>query len=309
MNDSHLDDPGISARKSFVRRWPIAAFLALVFGIGWPTLTLPLLAGVPQDPFLLVLAFGALLAPALLVARIAGGPGATKRLLARTTMWRFGATRWAVIVLALPAFTIGFAAASGTLSSPDNGILLETGLYLFSTLIFGALILNVWEEAAWGGFVQTRLMARHGLLVGSLLTAPLFAAIHVPLLFAKGWTWAEVGAGLAVLCVAAPFYRYLLGLHLLDTSGSVLAIGLQHAAWNASGNIDGIDGEWQAIAAVALLTVLLALGRRHSRDPRRPQGLAAEKAAAAGWTDGSKKAGPPADPTVVLVPAIEGEGR
>ena len=29
------------------------------------------------------------------------------------------------------------------------------------------------EETAWSGFVKGRLMARHGLLVGSLLMAPL----------------------------------------------------------------------------------------------------------------------------------------
>jgi hypothetical protein len=28
----------------------------------------------------------------------------------------------------------------------------EVGSYLFATLIYGALILNVWEEKAWAGF-------------------------------------------------------------------------------------------------------------------------------------------------------------
>ncbi len=46
--------------------------------------------------------------------------------------------------------------------------------------------------------------------------------------------------------MAAPFYRYLLGMHLLDTGGSVLAIGVQHAAWNAASNIDGVNGGWQS---------------------------------------------------------------
>ena len=68
--------------------------------------------------------------------------------------------------------TVALAAASGTLGPPSGGILVEVGSYLFATLVFGALILNVWEELAWGGLAQTRLMARHGLLVGSLLTAP-----------------------------------------------------------------------------------------------------------------------------------------
>ncbi len=276
---------GLEHPESFARRRPLTTFLALVCGIGWPALTLPLIAGVPADPFLLVLVFFGLLTPALVVTRLTGGPGAVRRLLSRALLWRFGTVRWAVILLGVPVFTVAFAAASGTLDSPTHGVVAEAGLYLFSTLVFGALILNVWEETAWGGFAQTRLMARHGLLVGSLLTAPLFAAIHLPLLFASGWTWSDVAVGLAVLCVAAPFYRYLLGLLLLDTGGSILAIGVQHAAWNASGNIDGVDGEWQAIAAVALLTVLVAVVPRFSRTPTRPTGREAEKVAAASWAD------------------------
>ena len=272
-----------AARDSFARRRPMTTFLALAFGIGWPMLTLPLLAGVPADPFLLGLVFVGLLAPALVVTRLTGGPGAIKRLLSRATAWRFGAMRWAVILLGVPVLTVVLAAASGTLDRPTDGVFVEVGSYLFATLVFGALLLNVWEEMAWGGFAQTRLMARHGLLVGSLLTAPLFAAVHVPLLFASGWTWGDVAVGFAVLGVAAPFYRYLLGLHLLATGGSVLAIAVQHAAWNAAGNIDGVNGEWQSIVAVALLTVLVAMGRRRGSTAMRPIGREAEMAEAARW--------------------------
>lgn len=270
-------------RDTFARRRPMTTFLALVFGIGWPMLTVPLLAGVPSDPFLLGLVFIALLAPALVVTRLTGGPGAIKRLMSRLTKWRFGVLRWAVIVLGVPAFTLGFAAATGTLDRPADGVFAEVGAYLFATFVFGALIINIWEELAWGGFAQTQLMARHGLLVGSLLTAPLFAAIHVPLLFTSGWTWGEVAVGFAVLAVATPFYRYLLGLHLLATGGSILAIGVQHAAWNAAGNIDGVNGQWQSIAAVVLLTVLLAIGRRRGHMDGRSIGREAEMAAAREW--------------------------
>jgi membrane protease YdiL (CAAX protease family) len=293
MSASKVETPQAEQRGPFARQRPITAFLIVAFGIGWPALTLPLLAGIPADPFLLALVFLGLLAPAIVVSRIAGGPGAGKRLLLRATMWRFNAGRWALIVLAVPALTIAFAALSGTLSKPEGGVLAETASYLFATFIFGALIVNIWEETAWGGFAQTRLMAQHGLLVGSLLTAPLFAAIHIPLLFAAGWTWSEVGVNFAVLCIGAPFYRYLLGLHLLATGGSILAIGVQHAAWNAAGNIDGIDGDWQSVAAVVLLSVLLAIWQRRS-STRHPVGVEAEKAAAASWI----AQGPEGDPIV-----------
>jgi hypothetical protein len=36
---------------TFARRRPIAAFLVLALGAAWTVLTLPLLVGLPQDPF------------------------------------------------------------------------------------------------------------------------------------------------------------------------------------------------------------------------------------------------------------------
>ena len=103
--------------------------------------------------------------------------------------------------------------------------------------------MNLAEEAAWSGLVQTRFAARHGVLRGALLTAPLFVAMHLPLQFAPGWTWADVGVGVVVLAVVAPFFRYLMGDALEATGGSLLAIGVMHAAFNASGEL-GFPGGW-----------------------------------------------------------------
>jgi membrane protease YdiL (CAAX protease family) len=263
------------------RRRPLTTFLAMAFAIGGPALAVPGITGLPAEPFLLVFLFLALLAPALLVTRWADGPGAIPRLLGRTLKWRFGLGRWAVILLGMPALTLAFAAVSGTLQTPERGWLAEIGWYLFLTLVFGVLAANLWEETAWGGFVQSRLMARHGLLVGSLITAVPFAAIHVPLQVGEGWS--EFGQGVLVVVVTAPFYRYLLGMHLLDTGGSILAIAVQHAAWNASGNLEAAPGEWQPVAAALLLTLLMAVGRKVWPAEHAPRGRAEEKAAAARW--------------------------
>ena len=275
---------------------PITTFLLIAFAIGWPVLMVPAVTELPAEPFLLVLLFLALLAPTLLVTRWADGPGAIRRLLRRTLIWRFGLLRWAVVLLAMPVLTVVLAAISGDLATPERGWAWEIGLYFFGTLIFGALAANLWEETAWGGFVQTRLMARHGLLLGALLTAPLFAAIHVPLQIAQSDSWSDFGIGLAVLFLGTPFYRYLLGMHLLDTRGSILAIGVQHASWNASGSLDSVDGEWQVVVAAILLTVLVAVGRRLRPAADSPHGVEEEKAVAASWLDlrssGRTRSGP-----------------
>ncbi|MDF2146528.1 CPBP family intramembrane glutamic endopeptidase [Knoellia sp. p5-6-4] len=273
---------GTERPESLARRRPVATFLLLALGIGWPVLVVPAIGGLPFEPFLLVLVYVALLGSALLVTRWADGPGAARRLLRRTLAWRVGVGRWAVVVLAMPVLTLAVAAVSGTLQDSERSWLASTGFYLFDILVFGALLLNLWEETAWGGFVQSRLMAGHGLFLGSLLTAPAFAAIHVPLLFEPGWTWSQVAGGLALLFGLAPVYRYLLGMHLLDTGGSVLVIAVQHASWNTATRMDEVDGSWQAVVAVVVLTVALAVHRRVRRSGR-PTGVEAEEAAARTW--------------------------
>jgi membrane protease YdiL (CAAX protease family) len=265
------------------RRRPLATFLLIAFPIGWATLAGPaVLTALPGELFLVAFLLFGLLVPTLLVTRWADGPGAVRLLLSRAVQWRFGVGRWAVILFGVPVLTLAIAAVSGSLRTPEQGWLAEVGTYLLFTLIVGALLGNIWEETAWGGFVQTRLMARHGLVVGSLLTAPLFAAMHIPMQFYGDWTWSGVGVQLVILFAMAPVYRYLLGMQLLDTGGSVLAIGVLHASWNAAGKLGAVEGTWQVIAAVILLTALVALARMSPRSGS-VRGRDAERAEAAGW--------------------------
>ena len=271
-------------QEPFVRRHPLTAFLLLVFGVGGTGLALPVVIAIPADPFLLLLLV-ALTGAALVVTRLADGPGAPRKLLSRVLLWRFGVGRWAVILLGVPLLTVALAAVSGTLTTPSDGWAVEVGWYLFNTLIFGALAGNVWEELGWAGFAQSRLMARHGLLLGTLVTAVFFAGIHVPLYLQGEPTWSELALGLVVLLAVAPVYRYLLGMLLLDTGGSILAVGVQHASWNAAQKLGAVDGgawDWQVLAAVTLLTVAVAVGRR-LQAPSKPMGVEAQKEAARSW--------------------------
>ena len=62
--------------RSPARRRPVTVFLVLALGLGWAALTVPALTGAPMEPFLLFVNFVALLGSALLVTRLADGPGA-----------------------------------------------------------------------------------------------------------------------------------------------------------------------------------------------------------------------------------------
>ena len=65
----------------------------------------------------------------------------------------------------------------------------------------------------------------------------------------------------ALLLLALPFFRYLAGVLLLETNGSVLAVGVLHASFNASGAMDVAHGGWQFVPALVLLTLLVAAYR------------------------------------------------
>jgi len=83
--------------------------------------------------------------------------------------------------------------------------------------------------------------------------------LHTPLMSGSNAIHGIILVG--ALAIAAPFFRYLLGMHLLDTGGSLLAVGVQHAAFNGAGSLSGVDGGWQYIPAMIVLTLLVAAVR------------------------------------------------
>jgi membrane protease YdiL (CAAX protease family) len=261
MQTQTFDRTGTGVHPN-ARRRPVTTFLMIALGVGLPLLGFAAIAGLPQEPFLLVACYAGLAGGALLVTRWVDGPGAPGRLLRGLLRWRFGPGRWLVVLLGMPALTLAVAAATGTLRAPAKGWGFEVGAYLFLVFVFGGLILNLWEELGWMGFLQARLMSRHGLLVGSLLTAVPFAVLHIPRAFTAGWTWSSATIALLAMAGMAPVLRYLLGMLYLDTAGSLLAVGLAHASFNASTALGAVDGGWQYLPALALLTAGVALTRR-----------------------------------------------
>jgi len=256
--------------RRFVGAHPVGSFSAIAFTLGWPLLTIrtttdfaPALVGYAYT-------YIALLGSALIVTWAADGGPAVTRFLSRFLIWRLGAGRWALVVLALPTLTVAVAAASGTLNIAGHGWAYVAGGFLLQTFVFGALEVNLAEEGAWSGLVQTRLADRSGLLGGALRTAPLFVVMHVPLQFTDGWTWTSVAGGVVVLAVIAPFFRYVIGETHEATSGSLLAAGVLHASFNASGTL-GFAGGWQFLPAL----LLLALGLAVARGLRGRRGVAA----------------------------------
>lgn len=260
--------PARSPIRRRVAAHPVAAFSLSAFALGWPLLFLRATeSGVVATAAGYAFTYAALLGSALAVTWAGGGTPAIKQFLARYLIWRIGLARWALVVLALPTLTVAAAAMSGTLHVEGHTwTSVATGL-LLQTFVTGALEVNLAEEGGWSGLVQTRFASRHGLLGGALRTAPLFAAIHVPLQLINGWTWGSVAGGVVALCLIAPFFRYLIGETLEATGGSLLAVGVLHASFNASGGL-GFAGGWQFLPALLVLAIAVAVVRRVRRPSR-----------------------------------------
>jgi len=113
-------------------------------------------------------------------------------------------------------------------------------------------------------------MQRHRILTASLLTSIPFVLVHIPGAFQNVSAADGLVAVIALVCVA-PFLRYLAGTLLADTGGSVLAVALLHASFNASGHLTAAAGGWQFIPALLILTLLVVAGHRWAGHINRRQ--------------------------------------
>ena len=234
----------------------VARYVATVLAVGLPLLAVPVIVGLPLEPFLLLTTIGVLFGGAVLTARTSGS-GGVRRLLRGALHWNIGWGNWVIAVAALPVATVAVAAVTGTYVPPPDGWFSTVGAYLFATFIFGTLLINLWEEAAWQGLVQRHLERRHGLIKGAGLTAIPFALVHIPIAFVGGVSLGKGLVTVALIFAYAPVFRYVMGRTDRVTSRSLLAVGVMHAAFNASGSLDVLDGGWQHIAGMAVVGAAL----------------------------------------------------
>ena len=145
-------------------RIPFSLLLALAIPFVWVTQMGSAVAGLDLMPAKLAELL-LLVGLAAAIARAADRRQGVRQLFAGLLRWRLG-WRYLVLVVAMPVLTVAVAVVTGTLDQPTDGWISVALTYLMF-LAIGAVTANLWEETVWGGFVQGRLMARHGLMVGS----------------------------------------------------------------------------------------------------------------------------------------------
>jgi membrane protease YdiL (CAAX protease family) len=226
---------------------------------------------VPGPLFALALTVLVMLPTALWITSVTEGRPGVRALLARAVQWRFSPGWWLVVLLALPVLTVAVGAALGrdVGTSGLGGLLVDELL----ALVIAVVVINLWEETVWAGFLQTRLRARSGFWPAAVLTAVAFAGIHVPLQFVGPVTAASVASGVGALLVLGLLVRVMVGVVLTATGGSVLAVAVLHALFNATtaeGDLadrllSGAAPLPFAVTAVVLVTAAAAAALRTGR--------------------------------------------
>ncbi len=265
--------PGLRARAA---HRPVAAFLVLTSAIAVPVMSLPVLADhgmiasgwMPQRPGLdaeriasVLLVFAALLPAALWVTWAADGPQGIRILVSRILRWRIGLRWWLLVIAGLPTLTLTFALLLGDTVKPVDVAPFVAAQLL--GLLVNLLLINLWEETAWSGVVQTRLEQRHGPVRAALLTAIPFALAHLPLHFIGDFTIGSLLTALVTLLIVCSLVRLMIGVFLRGTRQSILAVALLHTMFNRSNNDEGLiagllTGDGRPLAGLAAVIVLTA---------------------------------------------------
>jgi membrane protease YdiL (CAAX protease family) len=245
-----------------------------VFSIAWPVLAVPVLAyhGVipggrmPPEAFALGITLFVMLPAALWVTAVTNGRDGVKALLHRALRWRFGWRWWAFVLFAMPvtALLVGLGLGGSLRSTRVLSVLGSS----FASIGVAVIVINLWEETVWAGFLQTRLEQRHNLVTAAALTAVPFAGVHMPLLLlAHHITTASLLVGIGGLLVLAVLIRLMIGLLLRAAADSLLSAGVLHQLFDASNNkgglvdrlLNGADEGVAALAAAGVLTAVIAV--------------------------------------------------
>ena len=232
-----------STLRRLVARHPVAAFLIMVYAIGWSTLMAT--AGYLGWPMLLASSLAMVLGLALpaffVTAAMSGKPG-VRDLLRRIFRWQVGIHWYLLASFGLLLATLLVATVFLGMAPLEA---LAQKWQLFFTMFLPSLLIplvmtHLGEETGWTGFMQETLQQRHGPLLASIMVAAAFALFHFPLSFleAPQITLAVAAFALfqlAVQAITSIFFRVVM-MWLYNSSGrSVLIVALFHSAYNSAG--------------------------------------------------------------------------
>jgi uncharacterized protein len=248
-----------------MRKYPIAWFYILAFGISWLGMISAVLAsrGIAPSyrPYFLVLSIFFAVGPALaavIVSQVTHGQKGVRDLLKGLIQWRVGLVWYIVAVLGPAVLLIAAQVVTKLLGLHVTITMPQVNLSPY--VIFGftvTFLANTCEEIGWRGFALPRLQKRHNALYSTLIVGMLWGLWHLPLVFLAGpmseypFLW--------FISIAADAFMYTWIYN--STKGSILLVALLHGSGNIVGAfIPGVSPVAYAlvncVVAIALIAVL-----------------------------------------------------
>jgi uncharacterized protein len=247
-----------------MRKYPIAWFYILAFGISWLGMTSVVLASRDIAPFyrpyFLVLSIFYAIGPALaavIVSQTAYGKTGVWNLLKGLIRWRVGAIWYIVAVLGPVVLFLAAQLTTKLLGLPITIALPPVELSPY--VIFGATVnflANTCEEIGWRGFALPHLQKRHNALHATLIVGTLWGLWHLPLFFLAGPMSEYPFLWFTSIAAAAFIYTWIYN----STKGSILLVALFHGLGNIFGAfIPGVSPVAYALLNCVVAIVLIAV--------------------------------------------------
>jgi membrane protease YdiL (CAAX protease family) len=224
-----------SPLRGLVARRPVLAFLLMAYVIAWTlqfaTFQLGLSFRVGSS---ISMIFGLAL-PAFLVTAAMSGKAGILDLLGRVFRWQVGVRWYLIALLGLPVATL--LVASAFLGLAPLQTLVEKWPLFFTVfvpeLLMAVVLIQIFEETGWTGFMQDTLQERHGPLLASVMVAPAFALFHLMSNILEAGQIIMVVVQVAVQAVASIFLRVVIMWLYNSTGRSVLIVALFHCSFNS----------------------------------------------------------------------------
>jgi len=237
-------------------------FLLMAYAIAW---TLQFAAFQVGLSFRLGSSIGmifGLVLPAFLVTAATSGKAGVRNLLGRVFRWRVGVRWYLTAILGLPAATL--LVASVFLGAAPLEALVEKWPLFFTIfapeILLAVVLIQIFEETGWTGFVQDTLQERHGPLLASIMVAPAFALFHLMSNLLEAGQIVMVLVQVAVQAIVSVFFRVAIMWLYNSTGRSVLVVALFHGSFNSvSGSEFTMGFMRELIAAPASIAISLAL--------------------------------------------------
>ena len=251
-----------SSLKGVVARHSVVAFLIMVYALGW---TIMLTASQVGLSLRFASSLGVIIGlalPAFLVTASTGGKAGVQVLLRRCFRLRVGIHWYLLALLGLPVGTLLVASAFLGLA-PLQALVEKWPLFFTMFLpevLMAFLLIQLWEEIGWTGFMQDTLQDRHGPLLASIMVAPAFVLFHLPLVLLEAPQILVALVQVAVQAIVVIFFRVVIMWLYNSARRSVLIVALFHISFNTvTGSQEATRFIRELIAGPAALLISLAM--------------------------------------------------